>query len=99
MVEPFAAGVLCTFLPGRVYLKHNSASVVRTIGASNKPSLGANFFTHTARVVKGKTNVDYINRHVWDSGKWTRFASKHSIWCSSKSYFVNKCANQINLVI
>jgi hypothetical protein len=71
VVEPFAASVLSTFFLGRVYLrvKHTSASVtvVRTIGASNKHSLAANFFTLTARGAKGKTNVDI---HVWDSREW-----------------------------
>jgi mevalonate pyrophosphate decarboxylase len=87
MVEPFAAIVMSTFFPGRVYLKHTSASVVRTIGASNKHSLAANFFTPTAGGAKGKTNVDNSNFHVWDSRE-ACFASKHSMWCSGNVYFV-----------
>ena len=88
MVEPFAAGVLNTFFPGRVYLKQTSASVVRMIGASsNRPSLAANFFTPTARGAKGKTNVVNPNCRVWDSREWACSASRHSIWCSGKIYF------------
>ena len=89
MVEPFAASVLSTtFFPGRVYLKQTSASVVRTIGSSNKPSLAANFFTHTARSVDGKTNVENANYRVRDSREWACFGSKHSILCSSKIYLL-----------
>ena len=88
MVEPFAAGVLSTFFPGRVYLKQTSASVVRTIRASNKPSLAANFFTRTARGAKGKTNVVNSNCHVWDSREWACSVSRHSIWCPGKIYLL-----------
>ena len=75
MVEPFAAEVLSTFFPGRVYLKHTSGSVVRTIGV---PSFTSNFSTHTARGVKGNTYVENPNCHVWDSREWA---------CSSKIFF------------
>ena len=88
MVEPFAAGVLSTFFPGRAYLKQTSASVVRTIGASNRPSLAANFFTPTARGAKGKTNVVDSNCHVWDSREWACSASRDSIWCSGRIYIL-----------
>ena len=93
MIEPFAAGVRsATFFPGRVYLKHTSAaSVVRTIGASNQSSLSANFYTHTARCVKGNTNVENPNCRIKDSREWAYFGSKHSILCSSKINFINKC--------
>ena len=88
MVEPFAAGLLSTFFPGRAYLKQTSASVVRTIGVSNRPSLAANFFTPTARGAKGKTNVVNSNCHVWDSREWACSASRHSIWCPGKIYLL-----------
>ena len=88
MVEPFAAGVLSTFFPGRAYLKHTSASVVRTIGASNnKPSSSANFLT-PARGAKCKTNVVNSNCQVWDSREWACSASRHSICCSSKIHLL-----------
>ena len=90
MVEPFATGVLSTFFPGRAYLKQTSASVVRTIGVSNRPSLAANFFTPTARGAEDKTNVVNSNCHVWHSREWACSTSRHSIWCSGKIYlFLN----------
>jgi hypothetical protein len=88
MVEPFAAGVLSTLFPGRAYLKQTSASVVRTIGAFNRPSLETNFFTPTARGVKGKTNVVNSNCHIWDSREWACSASRHSVWCPGKIYLL-----------
>jgi hypothetical protein len=84
MVEPFTAGLLNTFFPGRAYLKQTSASVARTIGAYNRLSLAANFFTPTARGVKGKTNVASSNCQVWDSHEWACSTSRPSIWCPGK---------------
>ena len=86
MVEPFTAGVLSTLFPGRAYLKH---TVVRTIGASNRPLLGANFFTPTARGVEGKANLVNSNCQVWDCREWACSASRHSIWCPSKNYLLS----------
>ena len=89
MIEPFTAGVLNTLFPGRAYyLNQTSASVVRTIGASSRPSLAANFFTPTARGAKGKTNTVNLNCQVWDSREWACSASRHSIWCSGKDLFL-----------
>ena len=87
MVEPFTAGVLSTLFPGRVHLKQTPISVVRTIGAFNRPSVTANFFTPTARVVKGKAKADVVNSNcqVWECREWTCFASRHSIWCPGKN--------------
>jgi hypothetical protein len=81
MVEPFAAGVLSTFFSDRAYLKQTSATVMRTIGAFNKPSLAANPFAPD-RGAKGKTN------DVWDSREWACSASRHSIWCSGKCCYM-----------
>ena len=87
MAEPFAAGVLSTFFPGRAYLKHTSASVVRTIGASNnKPSLSTNFLT-PGRGAKGKTN-EVDNCQVWDSQEWVCSTSRPLICCSSKIHLL-----------
>lgn len=88
MIEPFTAGVLSTLLPGRVYLKQTSVSVVRTIGASNRPSFAGNFFTPTPCDAKGKAKVVNANCQVWDCREWACSASRHSIWCPSKVYFL-----------
>ena len=83
-IEPFVAGVLNT---GCGYLKQTPASVVRNIGASNRPSLAANFFTPTSCGSKGKTKIVNSDCHNWHSREWICSASTHSIWCSGKTYF------------
>lgn len=80
MVEPFAAGVLSSFLPR----PKSSRALARVFKSSTKPSFTANFFTPAPRQTKGKEKeVDTFHLgHVLDSQAqaWSCPRSKASLW-------------------
>ena len=75
-------------------MMQTSASVMRTIGASNRPSLAANFITATARGDKSKTNIINFNCHVWHRRTWLSTRELERLRQSSRRLTSEHRANQ-----
>ncbi|TFK43766.1 hypothetical protein BDQ12DRAFT_675515 [Crucibulum laeve] len=88
MVEPFAAVIINSMLPGRQVFKKSTSlsSIARVVTSTTRPSMVSNFFTPVPRTAKGKEKaVDYGDNvyaaPVSQCQEWS-CCVRHSIWCA-----------------